>query len=193
MTIDPIDDHIPPSSPTAAAGLLLVGATVLALVVANSPLAGLYTATLHRPIAGLATMHWINDGLMALFFLLVGLEIKRELIVGSLATPASRVPPGAAALAGMAVPALCYLALTLTDPAVQRGWAIPAATDIAFALAVLALLGPRVPPALRVFLTAPACSLRCGCSRGCGWRRRRRGRHGGRCTVRPCFAGSVSR
>ena len=155
MTAKPTADHVPPSSPTAAAGLLLVGATLAALVVANSPLAALYQTALQRPIAGLAAIHWIDDGLMALFFLLVGLEIKRELIAGSLATAASRLLPGAAALAGMAVPALCYVALTRGD-AVQRGWAIPAATDIAFVLAVLAVLGDRIPPALRVFLTAVA-------------------------------------
>jgi NhaA family Na+:H+ antiporter len=156
MTAGPEDDYAPKASPTAAAGLLLVGATVAALVVANSPLAALYHATLSRPVAGLATIHWINDGLMALFFLLVGLEIKRELVVGGLSTAASRILPGAAAIAGMAVPALVYFALTRGDPAAQRGWAIPAATDIAFALAVLAVLGDRIPPALRVFLTAVA-------------------------------------
>ncbi len=149
-------DYEPPQSPTALAGLVLVGATVAALGVANSPLAPLYHDVLHRDVVGLAVIHWVNDGLMALFFLLVGLEIKRELVVGALATAASRLLPGAAALAGMIVPAALYVALTIGHPTAQRGWAIPAATDIAFALAVVAALGPRVPPQLRVFLTAVA-------------------------------------
>ncbi len=137
-------------------GVLLGGATVAALVVANSPAGPLYDAVLQQRWAGLTTIAWIDDGLMALFFLLVGLEIKRELIVGSLATAASRTLPGVAAAAGMVVPALCYLALTWNTLGVQRGWAIPAATDIAFALAVLATLGRRIPPALRVLLVAIA-------------------------------------
>ena len=143
-------------SRNAVAGLLLAVATVMALAVANSPLAPLYHAILEHPFAGLATLAWINDGLMALFFLLVGLEIKREMLAGALSTPASRVLPGAAAIAGMIVPALCYIALTSGEPTARHGWAIPAATDIAFALAVVAALGRRVPPALRVFLTAVA-------------------------------------
>ncbi len=142
--------------PAAAAGLVLVAATVAALAVANSPLAALYEDVLHQEWLGLSVLHWTNDGLMALFFLLVGLEIKRELLVGALSTPSSRVLPAAAALAGMLVPAAIYFGLTMNDPAVQRGWAIPAATDIAFALAVIAALGSRVPPQLRVFLTAVA-------------------------------------
>ena len=146
--------HTPPS--TAMAGLLLGGATVAALAVANSALRPLYEHALHAPVAGLTVIHWINDGLMALFFLLVGLEIKRELVVGALSTAASRVLPGVAAVAGMAVPALCYVAVTRGDPAAAEGWAVPAATDIAFALAVLAALGRRIPPALRIFLTAVA-------------------------------------
>ena len=155
-TVSDGDEHLSPQPPSATAGLLLAVGTILALVVANSPLAPAYHALLHRSFAGLAAIHWINDGLMALFFLLVGLELKRELLVGALATTASRILPGAAAIAGMVVPALCYLALTDGDEAAQRGWAIPAATDIAFALAVVAALGARVPPALRVFLTAVA-------------------------------------
>ncbi|MBC7496095.1 MAG: Na+/H+ antiporter NhaA [Sphingomonadaceae bacterium] len=141
---------------TAITGLLLAAATLGALIIANSAAAPLYHALLARPVAGLATLAWINDGLMALFFLLVGLEIKRELLIGALSTPASRLLPGAAAFAGMVVPALCYVALTSGDASARHGWAIPAATDIAFALAVVAALGRRVPPALRVFLTAVA-------------------------------------
>ena len=156
MRADASADYAPPPSPTAVAGLILVGATVAALVAANSPLASLYDAALHYTLLGLSVLHWINDGLMAVFFLLVGLEIKRELLVGALATASSRLLPGAAALAGMAVPAALYFSLTSGDPAAQRGWAIPAATDIAFALAVLATLGSRIPPQLRIFLTAVA-------------------------------------
>lgn len=150
------DELLSPQPLSALPGLLLVAATLGALAVANSPLAPFYREGLHRSFAGLAAILWINDGLMALFFLLVGLELKRELVVGALATTASRILPGAAAIAGMVVPALCYLALTRGDATAQRGWAIPAATDIAFALAVVTALGSRVPPALRVFLTAIA-------------------------------------
>ena len=130
--------------------------SLAALVIANSPLSSLYADLLHRTIGGLAAIHWINDGLMALFFLLVGLELKRELVIGALSTTASRLLPGAAAIAGMVVPAVCYLLITHGDPSAQRGWAVPAATDIAFALAVTTALGDRVPLALRVFLTAVA-------------------------------------
>lgn len=140
----------------AASGFVLVGAAAAALVVANSPLAPAYAALLHVDIAGLSVLHWVNDGLMAIFFLLVGLEIKRELIEGQLSTTARRILPGVAALAGMAVPALIYLGTARGDPGTLRGWAIPAATDIAFALGVLAVLGKRVPPSLRIFLTAVA-------------------------------------
>ena len=140
----------------AAGGILLVAAAALAIVLANSPFADGY-ATLFTPYVGrLSVLHWINDGLMAVFFLLVGLEIKRELIEGELAAPARRILPGAAALAGMAVPALLFLGVAHGDPAAARGWAVPAATDIAFALGVLAVLGRRVPPSLRIFLTAVA-------------------------------------
>lgn len=140
----------------AAGGLLLMGAAALALVVANSPFSGAYFATLHAPVAGLDVLHWINDGLMALFFLLVGLEMKRELVDGELSTWQRRVLPGVAAAGGMLAPALVYLAFQGGQSETMRGWAIPAATDIAFALGILSLLGPRVPVSLKVFLTALA-------------------------------------
>ena len=148
----------------AAGGLVLVAASALALVVANSAWGEAYRQLLHAgtgpvlsPRLGPMNVHlWINDGLMALFFLLVGLEIRRELAGGQLASRQARRLPLIAAAAGMAVPALIYLTLAGTSPGLARGWAIPAATDIAFALAVLALLGPRVPTALKLLLTTIA-------------------------------------
>jgi NhaA family Na+:H+ antiporter len=140
----------------AAAGVLLVLAAANALIIANSPLGVVYFQVLELKLAGLSVEHWINDGLMAVFFLLVGLEIKREFIEGQLATWSRRALPAFAALGGMMAPALIYLAITRGDAAAVRGWAIPAATDIAFALGVLALLGSRVPVSLKIFLTALA-------------------------------------
>ena len=148
----------------SAGGLLLIAAAVLAMVVANSPLAWTYFHALHletgpvlTPKLGPMTPHlWINDGLMSLFFLLVGLEIKREFLDGHLSTWADRRLPFIAAAAGMAVPAIVYLAVTGGDHALTRGWAIPAATDIAFALGLLALLGKRAPTSLKLFLTTVA-------------------------------------
>jgi NhaA family Na+:H+ antiporter len=140
----------------AAGGLVLMGAAVLALVVANSPLAPSYFAALKAYIGPLSLLHWINDALMAVFFLLVGLEIKREVFDGQLSTWGRRTLPGAAALGGMIVPGLIYVAFNCADPSALRGWAIPAATDIAFALGVLSLLGSRVPTSLKVFLAALA-------------------------------------
>jgi NhaA family Na+:H+ antiporter len=140
----------------SAGGVLLMAVAALALVVANSPLSSAYFTLLGTYVAGLSVLHWINDALMALFFLLVGLEIKREFLEGQLSNWGQRALPGIAALGGMIAPALIYLALTRGDPVAMRGWAIPAATDIAFALGVLALLGSRVPVSLKIFLTALA-------------------------------------
>ena len=148
----------------SAGGLLLIGAAILAMGVANSPLAWTYFHALHletgpvlTPKLGPMTLHlWINDGLMAVFFLLVGLEIKREFLDGHLSTWADRRLPFIAAAAGMAVPALVYLGVTGGAPGLTRGWAIPAATDIAFALGLLALLGKRAPTSLKLFLTTVA-------------------------------------
>lgn len=141
-------------SSQSAAGLVLIGTAVVALLIANSDLGPGYEALLHAYAGPLSVMHWINDGLMALFFLLVGLEIKREMLDGQLSTWSRRILPGIAALGGMAVPALLYLAFNMGPTA--RGWAIPAATDIAFALGVMSLLGSRVPASLRIFLAALA-------------------------------------
>lgn len=140
----------------SAGGMALMAAAAAALAVANSPLAATYFGALKAHLGPLSLSHWINDGLMAVFFLLVGLEIKREFLEGELATWKSRALPGFAAAGGMAAPAAIYLFVTRHDPALAHGWAIPAATDIAFALGVLALLGPRVPASLKVFLTALA-------------------------------------
>jgi Na+:H+ antiporter, NhaA family len=140
----------------AAGGLVLMAVALLALGVANSPLATGYFGVLGIYVLGLSVLHWINDGLMAVFFLLVGLEIKREMLDGQLSTWPRRALPGIAAIGGMAVPAAIYVAFNAGDAAAMRGWAIPTATDIAFALGVLALLGPRVPVSLKLFLTALA-------------------------------------
>ncbi len=141
-----------------------MAAAALALIVANSPFAESYFAALKAEF-GFAlgvfhltesVLHWINDGLMALFFLLVGLEIKREVLDGQLSRPSKIILPGVAALGGVVLPALIYLAFNGAHPDSRAGWAIPSATDIAFALGVLALLGSRVPGSLKIFLTAIA-------------------------------------
>lgn len=140
----------------ASGGLILMAVALLAILVANSPAAGSYFSVLHTYVGPLSVQHWVNDALMAVFFLLVGLEIKREMLDGQLSSWSRRLLPGAAAAGGMAVPALIYIAFNLGDTATLKGWAIPAATDIAFALGVLSLLGPRVPASLKIFLAALA-------------------------------------
>ena len=148
----------------ASGGILLIIATLLAMLVANSPLRPWYDDLLKLPIEirvgaleiAKPMLLWINDGLMALFFLLIGLEVKREFLVGQLASREQMALPGLAAAGGMLVPALVYVAVTRNDPLALDGWAIPAATDIAFALGLLALLGYRVPASLKIFLMALA-------------------------------------
>lgn len=140
----------------ALGGIVLIVAAASALFVANSPLAPAYFDLLHLEFAGLSVAHWINDGLMAIFFLLVGLEIKREFAGGELATWPARILPAFAALGGMAAPALIYVFVNRKFPENLGGWAVPTATDIAFALGVLMLLGKRVPASLKVFLAALA-------------------------------------
>jgi NhaA family Na+:H+ antiporter len=147
----------------AAGGILLLLCAAAALIWANSPATDLYSRLWHTVITvGVGDfiiakdlLHWVNDGLMAVFFFVVGLEIKREVLVGELASPKKAALPAVAAVGGMIVPAAIYLAFNLGGPA-ARGWGIPMATDIAFALGVLALLGDRVPLSLKVFLTALA-------------------------------------
>lgn len=149
----------------SSVGILLMIATVLAMILANSPLHWLYNYFLETPLEirvgrqlhiAKPLLLWINDGLMAVFFFLIGLEVKREVLVGQLSTRAQITLPGAAAIGGMLVPALIYVLLNVGDNVALNGWAIPAATDIAFALGVLALLGERVPASLKIFLLALA-------------------------------------
>ncbi|ANC02226.1 MULTISPECIES: Na+/H+ antiporter NhaA [Pseudomonas] len=144
----------------SASGLLLIIAAVIALIVNNSPLSHLYMGFLDVPVAvqigalqiAKPLLLWINDGLMALFFLLIGLEVKREVLEGQLSKPSQIILPATAAVGGMLVPALIYWFINRDNPATLAGWAIPTATDIAFALGVLALLGKRVPVSLKLFL-----------------------------------------
>jgi len=148
----------------ASGGILLIGASALALIIANSPASDFYTAFLNIPVAvqfgaleiDKALLLWINDGLMAIFFFLVGLEIKREILEGELSEKSKATLPVVAAIGGMAVPAAIYAFINISDPVALNGWAIPAATDIAFALGILALVGSRAPLSLKVFLTAVA-------------------------------------
>ncbi|MEE2943766.1 MAG: Na+/H+ antiporter NhaA [Pseudomonadota bacterium] len=148
----------------ASAGLVLMGVAVLAMLFANTGLAELYTSVLDTNIrVGIGTFEiskpallWINDGLMAIFFFLIGLEIKREVLLGELSSFDKAILPIMAAIGGMAVPGLVFVMINLGTPENLNGWAIPAATDIAFALGVLALLGSRAPVALKVFLLAVA-------------------------------------
>ena len=148
----------------SAGGIVLGAAAAVALILANSPFGSLYARFLDLPMAVQVggfllkkpLLLWINDGLMAVFFLLVGLEVKREVLEGGLSEPSRAVLPVLAAIGGMIVPAAIYVVLNWGDAQALRGWAIPTATDIAFALGVLSLLGPRVPPSLRIFLLAVA-------------------------------------
>lgn len=140
----------------SAGGIILVIAAAIAMFVANSPLNEMYQGVLHSYVLGMSVSHWINDGLMAVFFLLIGLEVKRELLEGALKSKETAIFPAIAAVGGMLAPALIYVLFNSSNPEALQGWAIPAATDIAFALGIMALLGNRVPVSLKVFLLALA-------------------------------------
>ena len=142
-------------SPGAATTVLL-GATIIALIVANSPLVVQYMSLVNLQLGPLTAMEWVNDALMAIFFLFVGLEVKRELVSGELNTNAKRIMPGIAALFGVIVPAIIFYLIAGSDDVYVHGWAIPTATDIAFAIGVITALGSRVPNSMKVFLTALA-------------------------------------
>ena len=148
----------------SASGILILAFATLAMIFANSPLKELYFDFLSMPVSikvGLFSIHkpllmWVNDGFMAVFFVLVGLEVKREMLVGAISSYQQAVFPAIGALGGMVVPALVFLLINSGHPEFQQGWAIPMATDIAFAVGVLGLLGKRVPFALKIFLLALA-------------------------------------
>jgi NhaA family Na+:H+ antiporter len=140
----------------SAGGILLVIAAAIAMTIANTSLNDAYQGFLHTYVLGMSVSHWINDGLMAVFFLLIGLEVKRELLEGALKSKETAIFPAIAAVGGMVAPALVYLMFNYGDAQAVQGWAIPAATDIAFALGIMALLGKRVPVSLKVFLLALA-------------------------------------
>ena len=148
----------------AASGIFLLIAAILALFISNSSLSDGYFKTLETYITlgfeefglKLSVLHWINDVLMAVFFFLVTLEIKREFIKGELSNPKQALLPIIGAVGGMLIPALVYIIINISNPITLKGWAIPSATDIAFSLGVLSLLGSRVPISLKVFLTALA-------------------------------------
>lgn len=148
----------------SSGGILLMLTTVAAVLAANSPLEPYYRMTLSTPVMlrigdfeiAKPLLLWINDGLMAVFFFLIGLELKREMVEGELSDVKKIILPGIGAIGGMAIPALIYVLFNMGDPVALKGWAIPAATDIAFALGILALLGSRVPIAIKIFLTSLA-------------------------------------
>ena len=158
-----IDEFIQKES---SSGVLLIFVTILALILSNTAIAPLYQSLIHIPIEvrigplhlDKTFSHWVNDGLMAIFFLLIGLEVKRELLEGHLSSIRQAMLPGIAAVGGMAVPALVYIAFNMDNPnpVALTGWAIPTATDIAFALGILSMLGSRVPVSLKLFLMALA-------------------------------------
>ncbi|HEC12852.1 MAG TPA: Na+/H+ antiporter NhaA [Acidiferrobacteraceae bacterium] len=148
----------------SASGILLIFATIFALILSNTAMSSLYTSFLHIPVEirvgalhlDKSLYHWVNDGLMVIFFLLIGLEVKREILEGNLSTLSQIALPGMAAIGGMVVPAGIYLIFNQNNPIAENGWAIPTATDIAFALGILSLLGKRVPVSLKIFLMALA-------------------------------------
>ncbi|MCK0069581.1 Na+/H+ antiporter NhaA [Kordiimonas laminariae] len=148
----------------AAGGILLIIAALLAIILANSPFSSFYSLLIDTPVEvrvgaleiAKPLLLWVNDGLMAIFFLLVGLELKRELLIGELSKPGSIILPGIGAVGGMLIPAAIYIWFNMDDPVALKGWAIPAATDIAFALGILSLLGNRVPVTIKIFLTSLA-------------------------------------
>ena len=148
----------------SAGGMLLILATIFALILSNTFMLPLYQSFIHIPVEirvgslelDKSLYHWVNDGLMAIFFLLIGLEVKREILEGHLSTMKQVALPGIAAIGGMVVPAIIYLAFNINNPDSINGWAIPTATDIAFALGILSLLGNRVPISLKIFLMALA-------------------------------------
>jgi len=165
MALSKIDEILPSFiSKESLGGIVLMAAAALAMLLANSPLDTLYYGFLDTPVeVRIADLEiakplllWINDGLMAVFFFLIGLELKRELVEGELSDPRNIILPGVGALGGMVVPALIYAYFNYDNPRALQGWAIPAATDIAFALGVLSLLGSRVPTSIKIFLTSLA-------------------------------------
>ena len=145
----------------SSSGIILLIAGVIALILSNSNSADWFNHILHLklyfgidlPLFHKSIQHWINDGLMVIFFFTIVLEIKREFLEGELSMPSQAILPVIAAVGGMAVPAIFYLLFNFNDPETFKGWAIPAATDIAFSLGVLSLLGSRVPISLKIFLT----------------------------------------
>lgn len=148
----------------SAGGILLMATAALAMILANTPLSTFYDLIINTPVhirigpleIAKPLLLWINDGLMAVFFFLIGLELKRELLVGELSDRRKIILPVLGAVGGMLIPSLIYIAVNYNDPAAMRGWAIPAATDIAFALGILSLLGSRVPISLKILLTSLA-------------------------------------